>query len=50
MLRLIFISTLLVFVSCGHRAETTFATEKTTIQSKVVKNETPNINHEKNEI
>lgn len=41
MLRLIFISTFLVFVSCGHRAETKIATEKITIQSTVVKNENP---------
>jgi len=41
MLRLIFISTFLVFVSCGHRAETEIAADKTTIQSTVVKNENP---------
>ncbi len=39
MLRLIFIATLLVFVSCGHKAETKIDSGKTTIQSTVDKNE-----------
>ena len=39
MFRLIFISTLLVFVSCGHKSETKITEKKTNIQSTVVKND-----------